>query len=158
MPLSVTARRAMFARESTEVFVGLLRITHPTLSQPLRFANSREDFPSRGNIYDGTSFDARLPPQVDGAEPIVEIVVQNVDRLVDAALAVLVSEPIFVYEMVLASEPDTVVVGPYRLPLRSSETRMGTLTLTLGGSDPMLSRAFPRIRYSQADFPGLAIV
>jgi hypothetical protein len=146
----------MYDPHSGEPFIALIRISHPGFSEPLRFANSREDVMSRGELYDGQPFDVRYPPQVEGQEATLEVVAQNVDRTVEAALAALTSEPTFVHEVVLASNPDRVELGPFRLPLRSSRSSMGQLVLVLGGGNPILQKAFPRAYFNAADFPGLS--
>jgi hypothetical protein len=58
--------------------------------------------------------------------------------------------------VVLASDPDVVQIGPYKLPMRSSQSSMNELRITLGGADPMLTRRFPGRVFDQANFPGLS--
>jgi Domain of unknown function (DUF1833) len=156
MPISETARRAAYARTTSEVMVDLITFEHEDLVDPLRFANNTSSITSRGDLYVAAPFRAMLPSQVDAGDPVVTIEVQNVDRVLEEALAGLTSEPDVTVECVYASSPDDVVLGPYKLPLRSSETSMNTIRLTLGGSDPLLSKTFPRARFNQADWPGLA--
>lgn len=157
MPISATARRAMQAPSTTEVLLDLLEITHPDLATPIRLVNNTSDITSSSNVYAASAFSLQMPSQIPDGEPTAAIEIQNVDRQVELALATLISEPVFTVKVVLASAPSTVVLGPYALPLATSETSRNTIRLTLGGADPLLLKQFPRVRFSTERFPGLSV-
>jgi uncharacterized protein DUF1833 len=156
MALSATARRAIQAPATTEVLLDLLTITHPSLPNPLRFVNNPTNVTSRGFTYVASTFQAQAPSQVEEGEPTAAIEIQNIDRAVEQSLAGLTGEPTFTLEVVLASAPDTVLMGPAALPLAIAETSSQTIRLQLGSADPLLAKLFPRNRFSTERFPGLS--
>lgn len=157
MPVSQTVRRALQAPATAEVVLFLLTVSHPNLSVPLRFVGNTSDVTSRGNHYVAAGFQALPPSQVEEGEPTASVEFQNIDRGVEEKLAALSGEPTFTLELVLASALDTVFAGPYALPLGSAETSTNSIRLTLGGADPLLSKQFPRHRFSTEAFPGLSV-
>jgi hypothetical protein len=156
MPMSATARRALQAPATAEVVLFLLTIEHSQLSNPLRFVGNTANVTSRGNTYVAAGFAAQPPSQVEEGEPTASIEIKNIDRAVEQTLALLTGEPTFTIELVLASALDTLIAGPYELPLGASETSSNSIRLTLGGADPLLSRQFPRPRFSSEMLPGLS--
>jgi hypothetical protein len=157
MPLSPEARRAIQAPATSEVLLDLLTITHPDLTGgPLRFVNNPVNVISRGNRFIASAFAAQAPSQVEEGEPTAAIEIQNIDRAIEQKLAGLTGEPTFTLEIVLASAPNLVVLGPFELPLASVDTSASTIRLTLGGANPLLTKLFPRARFNSQDFPGLS--
>ena len=156
MPMSETARRALYARDGGgEVFLDLIRIFHSSWTAgPMRFVNNTSNITSRGNIYEAAPFEIPLPSQVEAGSPSLTIVLHNVDRLIESELAALTSEPRITYDCVLASAPDDLIFT-YTFPLRSTVTTRNTITGTLGGVAPILTRSFPRDKFNSIDFPGL---
>ena len=59
--LSNTARRALYAQETGEVFLLLLVISHPSLPAPIRVVNNSEDVVSGGFTYQRFPFELALP-------------------------------------------------------------------------------------------------
>lgn len=157
MAISETARRAVQAVNTAEVYLDLLTIDHPDLGgNPIRLVNNAVDVRSRSNTYAASAFSLTWPSQAPDGAPTAAIEVENISRAIEETLATLISEPVFTAEAVLASAPDTVVFGPWALPLAGAETSRNSIRLTLGGADPLLLKQFPRARFSSEQFPGLS--
>ena len=156
MAQQVALRAARSRTGGGEVFLDLMTITHPTLSTPIRLVNNTKDVVSRGNTFVRSAFNFTPPAQVEEGEPTATIEIENVSRIIEEILSGLTSEPTFTGEVVLARSPDTVQLGPFILPLASSELTQNSIRLTLGFANPLLLRVFPSVRYNSADFPGLS--
>lgn len=156
MTISETVRRAWYSTTTGEVSLGLVTIDHDDLAEPLRFVGNTSDVISRSNIYVAAPFVGHYPPQGGTGEPTMTLEVENIDRSISDLLALATGKEVeFTYEVVLASAPNTVVMGPFTLPLRSSETGISSVRLTLGGIDPLLSRKWPLPVFTTAEFAGL---
>lgn len=156
MPSQVALRAARSRTGGGQVFLDLMTITHPTLGTPIRLVNNTKDIVSRGNTFTRSAFNFTPPAQVEDGEPTASIEIENVSRIIEEVLAGLTSEPTFTGEVVLASSPDTVQLGPFVLPLSSAELTQNSIRLTLGFANPLLMRVFPNVRYNSGDFPGLS--
>ena len=156
MPSQVALRAARSRTGGGQVFIDLMTITHPTLSNPIRLVNNTKDVVSRGHTFIRSAFNFTPPAQVEDGEPTATIEIENVSRVIEEVLAGLTSEPTFTGETVLASSPDSVQWGPWVLPLSSAELTQNSIRLTLGFANPLLMRMYPNARYNSADFPGLS--
>ena len=144
MPISETARRAMYSPTGEgEIALTLITVDHPTFAQPIRLVNNTEPIISRGNIYADTTFEEQWPPDVESQDPTVYIRIQNANQSLLDVLSALTSEPTFTCEMILASDPNTVIRSIPALPIYGSEGGFKELRLQIGGSDPWLLRSFP---------------
>jgi Domain of unknown function (DUF1833) len=157
MPISETARRAMYSPTGGgEVALTLLTVSHPDLVQPIRLVNNTEPITSRGNVFSDTAFEEQWPPDVASQDPTIYIRLNNASQVLLDALSALTSEPSITCELVIASDPDTVIRSIPALPIYSSEGGLKEFRLIIGGNDPWLLRSFPRIRFNLSDWPGMA--
>ena len=106
--LSSTALRSAYAQETGEVWLVLCTITHPSLSEPLRFVNDMQSLTSRGNVYIAFPFEIELPTEDEESAGEARLVLDNVDRAIVRAIREMVGPPEGTLEVVLASSPDTV--------------------------------------------------
>ena len=153
--LSLTAREALFAQETGEVFLILLTIDHSTLGTPLRFVYNNEDITSRGNTYTAFNFDIQMVSEEDdGAITQVDLNIDNVDRTLIETVRGISSPPDVTMEIVLASDPDTVEAGPFEFSLQSVNYDAITVNGKLG-YPPMLDEPFPGDRFTVQNFPAI---
>lgn len=129
--VSSTARQAGLAPETNEVFLYLLEISHTNLSTPIRVVNNRENIIHNGNTYLATAFNFTPPAESDGEIQPAKLTIDNVDRRIVEAIRTINSLADISAIVVLASDPDTIEVGPYEMILKNvsynSETVSGDL-------------------------------
>lgn len=152
--LSATAKSAIYAQETGEVFVMLVTIAHVALVSSLRFASNTQDVTSRGNVYLGWPFRVALPAELDDQLPVVQLQIDNVDRRIMEGVRQLTSPPTVTLEVVLASAPDTVEAGPFDFSLKGCDYDALVITGTLAFED-VLNEPYPAFTFTPGLFPGL---
>jgi len=161
--LSATARGAMFAQQTSEVFIVLLTITHPTFDQDIRVCSDPfellpdagvKGIVSRGNEFLYVPFDIILPQQDSTNSAKATLSVDNVGRALMESVRTADSAIRVKIEVILASSPDAVEISidDFRLATVSydSFTVSGDLSVEYYDLEP-----FPSKRFTPADFPGI---
>lgn len=166
--LSVTARGAVFAPETDEVFILLLTISHADLSAPIRVTpDQKEVLPiasalnpdtrgviSRGQEFIGFPFEITLPNEDEDQSPRAQLRIDNVSREIVRAVRSIRSPADVTVEIVLASEPDTVETALEGFQMRSvtynALTVEGDLTVEQFDLEP-----YPSRRMTPSNYPGL---
>lgn len=154
MALSTTAREALYRSSTTEILLPLLTISHPTFVTPLYFVNNPEPITSRGNDYIGWPFTINFPSDDPDQPPQTQLVLDNVDREVIAAIRGLSSSPTVTLELVLASTPDVVEAGPFTMTLTQTESDLGSISGTLSYDD-VLNEPYPKGTFNPGRWPAL---
>ena len=152
--LSSTAKQAIFAQETGEVFLMLITISHAALSPSLRFVGNTQDVVSRGDTYLGWPFRIALPAEFDDQLPTVQLQIDNVDRRIMEGVRALTSAPAVTLEVVLASAPDTVEAGPFAFTLKAADYDALVISGTLAFED-VLNEPYPQYAFTPGSFPGL---
>lgn len=152
--LSPTAAAAILARETAEVFLVCLTISGPGL-ETLRAVNNTEAVVRTGGTYHPYPFEAILPEDTDTASPQVQLRVDNVDRQVTRALRDYQGIPSCRIEVVRASAPNAVEVGPYDFKILAVEYDALVISATLGYEEDILNQAVPGQTYSPTNSPGI---
>ena len=152
--LTLTAKQAIYAPQTSQVFLSLLEINHPDLLSPLRFVNNSKDVTSRSNVYLAYPFLIDLPEE--SAERISQVTLQidNVDRAIVQAIRPLTSKPTIALEEILASSPDTVEAGPFLFSLENVRYNALVIEGNLAFED-ILNESFPGESFTPATHPGL---
>lgn len=164
--LSLDMRQAMFAQETGEVAVGLLTITHPSLSDPIVISTDPTErystdplvygTTSRGTQFIYVGMAVTLPDEQDKAPPASKLIISNVTRdLVPLARSVS-SPPSVKIEIVRAAAPDTVEISVPAMDMVNLQYDSGQLTFDLA-IDAFALEPFPAGNYDPASFPGLFI-
>jgi len=119
--ISLAARAAANAEQTSEVWVFLLTITHEALATPLRLSSdpttrlSVEPLSygtlSREETYEYLPMSLVLPDDSQGVAPAIRLVFDNIARQAVPLLRSVSTPPTVTVEMVLASDPDTVEVS-----------------------------------------------
>lgn len=108
---SSTLKSAVFAEETSEVFIILLTLNHADLSAPIRVSSDAVDTTSRGNTFVAFPFDLQIADEDSTSSPRATLSIDNIDRQVITAIRTISSAPTVLVEVVLSSDPDTVEVS-----------------------------------------------
>lgn len=154
--LSTAAARAILARETGEVFLACLTISGAGLDT-LRAVNDTQPLVRTGGTFHPYPFEAVLPEDTDSASPTVQLRVDNVDRQVTRALRGYEGVPQVTLEIVLASSPNTVEMGPFEFSLLGVDYDALLITGRLGYEEDFLNQAVPAQTYSPTSSPGLFV-
>jgi hypothetical protein len=125
----------MYDAETDEVFLILLEINEATLPAPIRYVHNEEDIVSRGNTYYASFFNLELPTEKADSIDSARITVGNVDQTIIEAARTAIGRPTMTVEIVLASDPDSVEVGPFNFELQSVEYDAQTISGVLAYDD-----------------------
>ena len=152
--LSSTFLEAIYSQETSEVFLLLLEIDHDDLSGPIRVANNYANVTSSGNTYVGFPFELSLPADFEDQLPAITLTICNVDRQVVDAVRTIDGPATADLSVVLASDPDTIEIGPLSLTLREVSYDALTVSGSLQPED-LLNEPFPGDIFSPGNYPGL---
>jgi hypothetical protein len=154
--LSAAAARAIIARETAEVFLACLTISGPGLPT-LRCVNDTQPLVRASGTFYPYPFEVLLPEDTDAAAPTARLRVDNIDREVTRALDEYSGVPQVTLEIVLASSPDTVEMGPFEFSILSVDYDAVVITATLGYEEDFLNQAVPAQSYTPTSSPGLFV-
>lgn len=143
----------MFASESTDPFLLLVTITHPTFT-PIYLVNNTEDIISNGVTFTPFPMTITLPPDDGESAREVAIEFDNVSlELIDELRSV--TTPVDVkLEMVLASNPDTLQYTIEDLKMRSVSYNKSRISAKLF-MDSFLNVELSSERYTPTTYRGL---
>jgi hypothetical protein len=154
--LSPVAAEAILARETGEVFLVCLTVSGDGLDT-LRAVNNTESVVRAGGTYHPYPFEAVLPEDSDAASPQVQLRIDNCDRQVTRALREYSGVPQCTLEVILASDPDTVEVGPFEFSILAVEYDAMVISVNLGYEEDFLNQAVPAQSYTPTSSPGLFV-
>lgn len=155
MPVTSTLRQSAFAAETDEVWLILLTLSHPDLTDEIRVVNNPKTVRSRDANYIGYAFDLQLPVDSDEQAPVARLTIDNVSREIAEAIRSISSAPTVTMEIIRAAAPDTVEMtySGFRL----QEVQWDELTVSgLLVLDDITTEPYPAGIFSPASFPGLA--
>ena len=152
--LTLSALQAVNAQETDEVFLVLLTLAHDSLIQPVRVTSDAVDTLSRGESFIAYPFDLSLPEDSEALTATAHLSIDNVDRVIIAALRGLQDSPAVTVEIVRAAAPDTVeaVFPDFRLSEIQYDAATVTGTLTI---EDFTAEPYPAVVFAPAGFPGL---
>jgi len=153
--ISAAAMQAVLAQSTPEVFVPCLSINHPTFANPIRLAFNTEVMHRAAGDYMPYAFQIDLPAQHDDSLPQVKLTVDNVDLQVNDAIRTLQGPPTVTMDVVMASSPDVVEIGPFNYNLQSATANADTIQGVLGFEDDIFSQQVPGQNYLPSNSPGL---
>jgi len=149
---STAARAALYAPETSAVFLHLLTIDHADMVSPVRFVDNTEDIVSNGETFTAFPFRAALPADVPDEIPTLDLVVDNVTRdLVDEVRSISTPATVTI-EVIIADDPDTVEVGPFEMEVVSATYSATEMRLTLT-SERLLNEPYPVGLFTPLHFP-----
>lgn len=150
---TATAIRELLAQNSGEVFLVLLTLAHSAMST-IRVVGNTVGVTSRGNAYAAYPFEIDLPRDLSDQLPQARLTISNVDRMLIDELRAIATPIAVTMEIIAASAPDAVEVGPYTFDLIRAEYGLEQITGTLS-FEPILSEPYPADLFDPKRFAGL---
>lgn len=149
-------RAALFAEETGETPIHLLTIEHPSFSAPERLCDDRVSHVSRGQTFTAFPFVVTLPDDVDDTAPLGQVQFDNISREITAWLRRVLEAPTVLIEVVLASDPDTVLLAYPRLRLGNVQWPAGSATISASLTlEDVSQAAWPADTFNPSSHPGL---
>ncbi len=150
--VSLAARAALYAQQTSVVPLMLLTIDHDDLVAPVRLVSDLVNLTSRGNTYSAFPFEPMLPPAVQGELPRLDLVFHDVEQEL-VAIARSISTPATVsMELVMSTSPDTVEAGPWQYDVTSIQYTAAELRLGLT-VEQLITEPYPYRLFNPVDFP-----
>lgn len=145
---------AAYAQETSEAFIRLVRISHPDLPAPMRFAHNTESVTSLGSVHAACFFDCRLPDEGDDKDVVASISIDIVDRVIVETVRSITTPARCTIESVLASDPDVVELQITDLMMRNIKWDQTTMSADLV-LDSMVHTPYPKHVFDPTNFPAL---
>ena len=152
--LSESFLRSAFSQETDEVWLILLTLSHPDLTDDIRVVHNPETITSRGQDYIGFAFDLTLPSDTEDRAPVAELRIDNVSLEIAQAVRSISSAPTVTIEIIRAADPNTVEISLTGFTLRNVRWD----ALAVSGSlalDDISIEPYPAGSFTPASFPGL---
>ena len=153
MPISTAARTAMFAQETGEVFLAVLKIDHPDFTTPIRVVNNTQDVTHNGFEWIAYPFDLMLPDSDEDREIVAHLSIDNVGREIAAAVRAAVNPPTVSVALIRADDPDPAEIVWPEFTLRNVAWDAAALTGDLVLLD-ISSEPYPAHQFTPNYFPG----
>jgi len=153
--VSLTTRQAVYAKETDEVFIILLKIEHDELDAPIQLSSdSVNTIRSGEDPYLAFPFDLSLPIDSPDKMPEATITIDNISREMVSEIRSISTAPTCTIMVVRASDPDTIEALWSSFEIKdikyNSLVIQGTLSL-----ENFLQEPYPADVFGPADFPGL---
>lgn len=145
----------MLAQQTSEVFLPCLQINHPSFVNPIRLVYNTTTVTRADGDYLPYAFQINLPSQHDTGLPQVTLTVDNTDLDVNDAIRTLTGLPSVTMDVVLASSPDTIEVGPFNYSLQGVTANADTIQGTLGFEEDIFAQNVPGQSYLPNNSAGL---
>ena len=152
--VSTSFIRSAFRQETQEVWLILLTLSHPDLTDDIRVVHNPETISSRGQDFIGFAFDLTLPSDTEDQAPVAELRIDNVSREIAQAVRSISSAPTVTIEIIRAADPDVVEISLTGFTLRNARWD----ALAVSGSlalDDISIEPYPAGSFTPASFPGL---
>lgn len=153
--VSATMLQAMLSQSTGEVPLTTVRISHTDLGSDLLFVNDTESLTRSDGTYHPAAFEFRLPDDQQDNVPRGQIILDNTDRQIIQAVRPLNTAPQIEINLVLASQPNTVEIGPMTFKLKQFQYDANIIRGEVGYDEEFLSTAFPKFTFSPRLSPGL---
>ena len=147
-------REEMFSAEAIGVWTALATITHAALPEPIRIANNNENVISRGELYHKCPFRVKLPIHSEDGPPGAQLRAPNVSQDLVAALREIDSPASIKFEVVLASDPNTIEISYGVMKVTFARVTQAIVSATIGLED-LRTEPFPAHGFVPTYFPGL---
>lgn len=152
--LSPEVRQAAYGTETGEVFLVLLTIDHESLADPIRVSSDSVATISGGDTYVAFPFEIHLPPDLADERAQVSLKIDNISGQITEAMRSVQGRPTVELQVVLASDPDTIEVGPITLEIERVSYDAGSMEATLV-LDDILQDAYPSAIFNPQEWKGL---
>ena len=154
--LSPAAAASALAAQTAEVWVTCLTISGTGLST-IRICNDSVPLGRTAGTFHPYAFEAELPEDTEDWNGTVPVRIDNVDREVSRKVRAYAGLPNCRLEVVLASSPNTVEMGPFDFSILTADTDETALVLSLGYADGFLDQAVLAQNYTPSNSAGLFV-
>lgn len=154
--LSPAAAASALAPQTDEVWLTCLTFSWPGLA-PIRIANDTVPVERKAGTFQPYAFEGELPEDTSEWNGTISLRIDNVDREVSRKIRTYAGTPNCRIEVVLASSPDTVEMGPFEFSVLSADMDETALVLSLGYGEGFLDQGFPAQTYTPSNSPGLFV-
>lgn len=156
--VSAAAMQAMYEQNTSEIPLVLLTFDNPddpgAEGFPIRLVGNSEPIVSRGETYAAALFQIELPQEEVGVEPSLKLIIPGPPEDFIAVIRQIVSPPTFLLEIIISSDPDTVVRKWDQIVMRKVEADQAMVSFELR-YETLSQEAFPGDRFSLPNFPAL---
>lgn len=136
-----------------DVFLHLVSVTWDD-GEVSRWVKNYEGITSRGDYYTPSSFNVTLPSDPGDEIPTLNFSFALGDKITMRRLRNSTVRPTLRLEIVLASDPNIVELGPFDFDIRDFDMK-GDAVVVKAGYEPLLDYEIPQLSYSPPMFPGL---
>lgn len=143
----------LFGQSSSDPFLMLVTISHPTFST-IYLANNTVDVVSRGITFSAFPMQVTLPADDGETTREVRLELDNVSLALIEEFRKITTPPDVKVEMLLASDPNTVQLSIEELKLRNISYNKSRISARLF-MDSFLNVEMTSEKYDPAIFPGL---
>lgn len=153
--ISTDLLKELYKTQTDEIFLSLLRLSHPDWGSDIYLVSDSEDVVSNGNTYTSFPFNVSLPTE-DAEKPqsSTTLTACAVDRSLIEILRGVSSEITAYLSFTTKSDPDTLIYGESRFIIPSASYTDTTITASLT-LEPILSEPIPKDTFTPTQFPGL---
>ena len=132
----------------------LLVIDHPSLPEPIRLVNNKENIQSNGEDYIGFPFTIVLPDSKDSAPPTAKIMIDNVSREIGQAIRLIATPPTVTIRVVRQETPDILEAEFSGMYLTNVTYDAMSVDADLQFED-LMREPYPYITFSPSMFRGI---
>lgn len=152
--LTLKAIRESQKEHGTIPFLVLLAIEIESTNEWIYLVNNTENIVSRGVTYLGCPFEIALPDVNDHTASEATLTVDNVDTRIWQGVRLLTSAPNIVLEVILASDPDDVMLRTEGMKLREAAATSKSITGKIV-PDTIWQGGFPAHDFDPSQNPGI---
>lgn len=146
--------RAIRARETGEVLLELVTISHDAFGATIRRVDNTEDVVSRGETWLARPTEVTLPRETSAGATTGRIVLDDTDLGVSAEFRKTSTPPTVLVEIVRAAAPESVERSYRHLEVTGMSVADTAVTLSLGLSSPR-QEPLPAVAFGPDGFPEL---
>lgn len=155
-PVSGAALQAMLSRETDQIFLVCLRLTHSSFAT-IRLVNNTEAITKSDGVYLPFPFQLSLPTDSDDQVPQITVQFDNIDNSIIQKIRLIDGRPACSFEVVLANTPNVIEAGPYNFQVLNIQYDASFVSCTLGFEEDILNQAIPKGIYTPTNSPGLFV-
>jgi hypothetical protein len=149
--LSSALKTEAEAQNQTDALLALVKIEQADIST-LYLVKNGENVTSNSQVYTAFPFDIKIPDDNEESAPRVTVTFDNVDQSIVTNIRSMTTEATVTLSFVLASQPDTVDLGPYVFQLKNVRYDRFTVEGDLSYKD-VFNMRFPADRITPNNFP-----
>jgi len=152
--LSAAALMSVFNQNTDKVWLHLVDIVFDS-GATFRYVNNNEPITHNGNEYTPKAFKIGFPKDNVSTTSKVKFKLELIDDPeIRGELRSTLLMPTVSIRGIIASEPDTVAIGPVTMTIKDSNQKDGVIQINLSFNNH-LARKFPAIKQNPYYMPGL---